>query len=579
MKKKILLIAAMLVAIVCVLATVVSAQEISYDDAPAKTHITVRADDVVVFDDGFTCPSAYIFKDIKEIHNGGHNSPSIDDVCDFTYINGKAGKSYKFENVVELDIPQGITFIGQYAAMGLLNLQKVSIPDSVTSLGQCIFQQTTNLKECVFEHNENSELKTFPNFMFYSTSITSFSMPDCITKVDGNAQFSNCAELGAVYISKNVKEWYSGSQNNASFANCKKMFFVNEPFTSDNVPTVKPRVYYFPSGLEKLTGETFKNCTNLNEYIVFGTKLTDLSNTSAIPWAFNGCGNTSTIVFLGDMTGVSVSNNASNCYWNVKNIIFANPNDKSTSDVGFFGNSSKAIFCYADGNISHAAEKQALTIGATCTEAGMTYDKCFCGQVFNKVANEAEPALGHIYEQNKIVAITYADIAKNGTYTTNCDRCDHNEAAVKADSALFIYNGISTNGTGEMCVGYVINTDAINLYKQFNPEVTLDFGIVAAATDYIGENETPLGKDGNVVGANVIKTELTGNTARAVDFKLKGDFSLEENAKLNLTMGMYVILNGKVSYIYNSETDGKNEASCNADVKIVTYESISMLTK
>ena len=209
----------------------------------------------------------------------------------------------------------------------------------------------------------------------------------------------------------------------------------------------------------------------------------------------------------------------------------------------------------------------------------MTYDKCFCGQAFNKVANEAEPALGHIYEQNKIVAITYADIAKNGTYTTNCDRCEHNEVAVKADSALFIYNGISTNGTGEMCVGYVINTDAISLYKQFNPDVTLDFGIVAAATDYIGENEAPLDKDGNVVGANVIKTELTGNTARAVDFKLKGDFSLEENAKLNLTMGMYVILNGKVSYIYNSATDTGNEASCNAGVKVVTYELIASLAK
>ena len=44
-------------------------------------------------------------------------------------------------------------------------------------------------------------------------------------------------------------------------------------------------------------------------------------------------------------------------------------------------------------------------------------------------------------------------------------------------------------------------------------------------------------------------------------------------------MGMYVILNGNVSYIYNSATDGKNEASCNADVKVVTYEEVSSVAK
>ena len=280
------------------------------------------------------------------------------------------------------------------------------------------------------------------------------------------------------------------------------------------------------------------------------------------------------IVFLGDMVNVS-SSGGSGEYWDFKgNIYFANPNDKSLSDVNMGAFKARAVFCFAEDNTSHLAEQTGKTSAPDCENAGMTYDICFCGQAFNKVEDVTAPALGHIYEQNKIVAITYADIAKNGTYTTNCDRCEHNEVAVKADSALFIYNGISTNGTGEMCVGYVINTDAISLYKQFNPEVTLDFGIVAAATDYIGENETPLDKDGNVVGTNVIKTELTGNTVRAVDFKLKGDFSLAENAKLNLTMGMYVILNGKVSYIYNSATDGKNEASCNDSVKITTYEAL-----
>ena len=147
MKKKILLIAAMLVAIVCVLAISVSAEVTTYDDAPARENIVVSTNDLVVFDDGFTCPTGYVFKDVTQIDNGGHNNPTAKNAFDFSYVNGKTGKNYGFTNIVSLDLPQGLTYVGGYAMHKATHLKRVSFPDSVTGLGMAVFQDCTGLEE------------------------------------------------------------------------------------------------------------------------------------------------------------------------------------------------------------------------------------------------------------------------------------------------------------------------------------------------------------------------------------------------------------------------------------------------
>ena len=376
-----------------------SAAVTTYDDAPAKTNIEVRTDDVVLFDDGFCCPVAYVFKDVTQIAGGGHNNPSIASSFDFTYINTKTGKSYTFDNIKEFDIPQGITYVGQYAMMKCNNLVRVSFPDSITSLGACIFQSAAGLQECTFEHNENSNFKTFPNFMFYDTDLRWFSMPDCITKIDGQAHFASCENLGPVYFSKNLVTLYSGNQSNALFANDPNVFFVNDPITSDNVPTVKPKIYYFPANLETITGETFKTCTNLNEVLVFGEKMTKIYYDNA-PWVFNACGNNSTIVFLGDVESIKLGQNNSTFYWSVKNVYFANKNDKTYADVGYTGQqNNKVVFCNAEGNTTHLVEKN-LGTEATCITNEFVKTYCFCGALVENKEVENTKTGVHVWTTN-----------------------------------------------------------------------------------------------------------------------------------------------------------------------------------
>ena len=114
MKKKLLIMLAVVSMLVCIFAISVSAKTVTtidgkevtvttYDDAPAKTNITVSTDDVVVFDDGFCCPSAYVFKDNKTKMWDGNGNGAINDALDFSFVNGKREKTYTLANITEFD--------------------------------------------------------------------------------------------------------------------------------------------------------------------------------------------------------------------------------------------------------------------------------------------------------------------------------------------------------------------------------------------------------------------------------------------------------------------------------------------
>ena len=122
MKKRILLTFVIATVLFCLFAVGASAVTI-YDDFDVNNleSIEYRADDIVVFDDGFSCPSVYVFKDTKTIGRGEWSSPEgLKKVLDFTYINSKVApdKEYGFDDIDSLDIPQGVTSIGSYACNG-----------------------------------------------------------------------------------------------------------------------------------------------------------------------------------------------------------------------------------------------------------------------------------------------------------------------------------------------------------------------------------------------------------------------------------------------------------------------------
>ena len=405
MKKKFLLALVVVSALICIFAISISAATMTsidgetltiteYDDAPSKTNITVSINDLVVFDDGFVCPSAYIFKDNAINYGDGDGDARIQYCLDFTYINGKRAAetgdenfAYTYKNIVEFDLPEGVTHFTKRAFQNVTTIRKVTIPRTVKTISAATFQNASGLEEFVFEHTEEDDLKNIPGYMFYGCKkLKAVSLPDCATKLADIATFASCSTLGAVYLPKNLTTIVSGGggSRNATFDDCYALYFVNTPFTTSDTAPAKPTIYYFPKNLESISDNSvMRECQSLNDVLVFGEKITTMPNQFFFQ---NGPANK--IVFLGDMTTVST------LYWGkTTHIYFANPADKSTDDVTFSGGKT-AVFCNAEGNTTHLKEKTVET-EATCTLAKGTHDLCFCGYAISSQTVDGSLPLGH----------------------------------------------------------------------------------------------------------------------------------------------------------------------------------------
>ena len=545
MKKKIFLALAISLLLVCLFAISVSAEVTVYDDAPATSTIVTSKDDIVVFDDGFSCPASYVVNDQTTL------------AFNFNWINTKASKSYTKSNIKEFDIPEGITTIGNSAFASHKGITRVSIPKTVTSIGQCMFEYATALTQCTFEHPSNSNFIRMPHYMFAGcTSLIAMSLPDCIQyispeKADSlyNSMFSGCTSLTALYLPRGLKTLKGDSHGGAVFFNCTNLYFVEEPFTYDNIPS-KPDVYRFPENLEYFKGETFKNCKNLNSVLVFGEKITDLSDTSAIPWAFNGANSSTSIVFLGDITGISVGNSAGSNYWAVSKIYFANKNDKSLDDVGFFGNSSKAVFCNADGNTTHLY-KVSVDRAPTCTVDGVKGFECFCGEADPDPNNTiVDPAQGH--KKDAIVGIAYNGTNKlfdAGDITYTCGICGEEHTVEGDATAIFVFRGLSAKEVevyGKAIIQtFAVNREAMKNYNDYSDYDVVGYGLVAATELGLGGSTEIFDNDGNV---NNNKAGVVNISARDENFDV---FEI----KVNGLDGIYT----------NPET---SEATSLADIKV-----------
>lgn len=528
--KKIFLLLTMILVLSCVFLISASAEVVIYDDAPTKTNIQVKEDDIVVFDDGFTTLSAYVTQD--NTHLAGWLN-----FFDFSYINSKTGKTYSSANVVEYDIPQGVISTNAYCMTRAAALKRVSIPDSVTSIGGCMFERTATLEECTFEHNENSGLKEIPTWMFgFCSNLKAISFPDCVEKITGNTQFAECNEMTAIYLPKNLKLTEGTSQTGATFGMLKKAYFVNEPFTYDNIPE-KPTVYYFPKNYATMNGEVFDSCKNLNEVLVFTADNIGIDQYAFEAVATDGSNKRPTIVFLGDVRAINTKG------WAVNAIYCANANDIDATSIGLTNNSSTIYYCNAQGNTNHLAEKTVDEEAKCEVDAGkVTY--CFCGKEIAKEAIEGT-ALSHDYDylngNGKLMSITYLDLSMDGTKTVKCGLCGVDNDTIVAEK-VFTYKGYSTNSKGAMCMGYFIDQTALNEYETLYGEV--EYGFAASAN-----NDTPLDENGDPE-ENTVKVSLNENAYTAVDFVLGAtDWSDEKLCDVKITLNMYIIVNNAVKYI------------------------------
>lgn len=101
-------------------------------------------------------------------------------------------------------------------------LESITIPSSVTAIGEKAFYNCTNLTSITIPEGVTTiDYNTFQN----CTSLTSITLPDSVTAI-GTAAFSGCTSLTSIIIPEGVKRI-----NNSVFHDCQSLTSITIPST------------------------------------------------------------------------------------------------------------------------------------------------------------------------------------------------------------------------------------------------------------------------------------------------------------------------------------------------------------
>ena len=178
----------------------------------------------------------------------------------------------------------------------------ITIPDSVTSIG------TTALSDCAltaFEVDNDNSVYSSIDGILYDKDITtliqcpsektgSVSIPDSVTSI-GNSAFAGCSGLTTLSIPDNVT-----SIGTRAFRDCTALTSVTIP---DSVTSIASNVFRsctaltsvtIPDSVTSIDGTAFYGCTGLTSMIIPGS-VTDIGAS-----AFYGCTNLTSLTFMGN---------------------------------------------------------------------------------------------------------------------------------------------------------------------------------------------------------------------------------------------------------------------------------------
>ena len=108
---------------------------------------------------------------------------------------------YSADSLMEVKLPEGLTYLGDYAFFRAANLKSITLPNTLTTIGGAAFYECTGLTDITIPSN----VKTIDEGAFFGcTGLTSVTIPDNVETL-GQGVFRGCTQLTSIHIPKRVK--------------------------------------------------------------------------------------------------------------------------------------------------------------------------------------------------------------------------------------------------------------------------------------------------------------------------------------------------------------------------------------
>lgn len=248
---------------------------------------------------------------------GGDLTWSFDDSTGTLTVSG-TGDMYTFTDAVRVPwlsisnditnvvIEEGVTSIGDYAFANCLNIEKVSLPTTLNSIGVRAFAGSEFTGSSLTSIEIPDGVTHIGNYAFQFSGLTSVEIPDSVTSL-GDYVFAYCSSLTSAKLPAGSTRIGAGF-----FAGCKQLASITIP---EGVETICSGAFescyalteiQIPDSVTSIEGAAFSWCIGLTS-IDLSENLTSLGNS-----AFLGCRSLASIELPDTLTTIG-ENAFSNC--------------------------------------------------------------------------------------------------------------------------------------------------------------------------------------------------------------------------------------------------------------------------
>lgn len=221
-----------------------------------------------------------------------HSVTGLGDYSFATEENGSPLYDIHHHNIHSVTIPESVTSIGQSAFESCFSLDSLIIKDAATSIGASAFDGCSNLTTLSLGKN----ITTIGDYAFQSCSyLTNVTISQSVTSIGRQAFY--LTDLNTLTIKGSIK-----SMGYAAFAGCTNLTSLS---LYDGIQTIGEGAFINSTSLEAVTipqsvtsigASAFVNCSNLSTITIPEKVTTIESNT------FNGCSHLESIMLPAGLT-------------------------------------------------------------------------------------------------------------------------------------------------------------------------------------------------------------------------------------------------------------------------------------